>query len=322
MRAMEPYQESTASVYAQRTTQGFRSLRHASPCSRKDVVAVAIKLTTVRLSGSTRRVVPSRIERAAWLPLLLLATSAVVSQVAHGMPISVLQPTYSTLTLDVEPSDTIESVKAKLQDSSGIASESQYLYFAGQLMEDGFTLSDYNVTRDSTIPLVATSAFAATPLPNTAWSFGVNSMTGGSGIGWTLWQTSEAVDFSPFGNGAISLTVFGYNGSVAGTPADYSSASSYTLPFFTATAGISGFSPSQFSITGTFAGVASVSQSGNTIRLEVAAVPEPAGLVLAGIGMLVVSAARRRRASHPLSAASASVLFLKGPSTGPPTGRI
>ena len=245
-----------------------------------------------------------------------------MARVSSGMPLYVLQPTYSTLTLDVEPSDTIENVKAKLQDSAGFAIESQYLYLAGQLMEDGRTLSDYNVTSSSTIPLVATSAFAATPLPNTAWSFGVNNMTAGSGTGWTLYQTSGAVDFSSFGNGAIALTVFGYNGSVAGTPAGYSSASSYTLPFFTATGGISGFSPSQFSITGAFAGLASVSQSGNALRLEVAAVPEPAGVVLAGLGVLVVSVAIRRRASHSRSAPNASDLLPKGPKTGPSTGPI
>jgi len=128
------------------------------------------------------------------------------------MPLFVLQPTYSLLTLDVEPSDTIENVKAKVQDMSLIPPDSQYLYFGGQLMADGHTLSDYGITRSSTIPLVATAAFATTPLPNTQWSFGVNNMTAGSGTGWTSWQTSGAVDFSSFGNGAIALTVFGYDG--------------------------------------------------------------------------------------------------------------
>jgi len=270
---------------------------------------MAFGLTTSRPTCSTRRGVRSRIGRAASCTLLLLAASVAMAQVSSGMPLYVLQPTYSTLTLDVEPSDTIENVKAKLQDSAGFAIESQYLYFGGTLLEDGRTLSDYSIGRGSTLPLVATAAFATTPLPNTAWNFGVNNMTAGSGTGWTLYQTSGTVDFSSFGNGAIALTVFGYNGSVAGTPAGYSSASSYTLPFFTATGGISGFLPTQFSITGTFAGVASVSQSGNTLRLEVAAVPEPAGVVLAGLGVLVVSVAMRRRASHSRSAPNASDLL-------------
>ena len=271
---------------------------------------MAFRLTTGRPTCGTRRCVRTFIGRAASSILLLLAASAVMTRVSSGMPLFVLQPTYSTLALDVEPSDTIENVKAKVQDKSFIPPDSQYLYFGGQLMEDGYTLSDYSVTQSSTIPLVATAAFATTPLPNLQWSFGIKNMTAGSGTGWTSWQTGGAVDFSSFGSGAIALTVFGYNGSVAGTPVGYSSASSYTLPFFTATGGISGFSPTQFSITGTFAGVASVSQSGNTLRLEVMAVPEPASCVLAGVGVLVVSVAMRRRTNHSLSAHNASVRLL------------
>jgi len=260
---------------------------------------MAFRRATVRPTWSTGSSVRSRTGRAASSTVLLLAAAVALARVSSGMPLFVLQPTYSTLTLDVEPSDTIENVKAKVQDSAGFAIESQYLYSGGTLLEDGRTLSDYGITRSATIPLVATATFATTPLPNTQWSFGVNSMTAGSGTGWTVWQTSGAVDFSSFGNGAIALTVFGYNGGVAGTPAGYSSASSYTLPFFTATGGISGFSPTQFSITGTFAGVASVSQSGNTLRLEVSAVPEPANCVLVGLGVLVVSVAVRRWPTTP-----------------------
>lgn len=306
-RAMEPRQTARCQPMISRLCRVYGGLRCESPCPKKEEASVAFRLTTGRPTCSTRGCVYSRIGSAASFTLLLLATSVAMARVSSGMPLFVVQPTYSTLTLDVEPSDTVENVKAKVQDMSLIPPDGQYLYFGGTLLEDGRTLSDYSIGRGSTLPLVATAAFATTPLPNTAWSFGVNNMTAGSGIGWTLYQTSGAVDFSSFGNGAIALTVFGYSGSVAGTPAGYSSAASYTLPFFTATGGISGFSPTQFSITGTFADVASVSQSGNTLRLEVSAVPEPASCVLAGLGVLVVSVAMRRWTNHSLSACSASV---------------
>jgi Ubiquitin family len=221
---------------------------------------------------------------------------------AGAMTIFVNLPSSEQINLDVEPSDNIENIRTKIQDARAIVLEDQYLYYTGNLLEDGQTLADYGITNNGVL-----QAYVVGPLAGTSFNsypallnFSIRDAAATNGRGWMTLNYSGAADLSAMGLGSQTISLRSFSGTGQGFIAGFDPSQSYEWNFLSAPGGVTGFNAVMFTVDTTgfsnaFTGAFSVVQSSpQSLAIAYSAVPEPTAAMSGALGLLALAFRRKR----------------------------
>jgi hypothetical protein len=221
---------------------------------------------------------------------------------AGAMTLFVNLPSSEQVNLDVEPSDSIDNTKSKIQDARGVMPEDQYLYFTSKQLDDGQTLEDYNIQKNSVLQLYLVGPLAVTSFNSypALLNFSIRDAAATNGRGWMTLNYSGAADLSAMGLASQTISLRSFSVSGPGFMAGFDPSQSYEWNFLTAPGGVSGFNAGIFTVdttgfsnafTGTFSVVQSSPQS---LAVAYSAVPEPATALSGALGLLALAFRRKR----------------------------